>query len=621
MGRDTRNSRGQRQGVKQSPFQNNRGGGGGGGGNRGGGRGGGRGSRGDRHQGGGSNRGNNNNRNNNNNNNKKQNYKGKNNQLQGESDFKLMVTGQKSGCDLDHLERFLRTKSSADLHVSEAYSDDSGKKAFFIVDDKLEALALLKLNGLRYFNEKLSVKPVKNTTSHTIPPELTDFFTRYVDSHYERATRQLNLHGVVHQSIGSIRIDLNNVAVVKGLCIVLKQMAPDVSTIILSGNEIKRLAGFQALSSHLRHIRGISLENNKIQDFRELDHLRDLKHLRDLVLTGNPICAKGDSANYRSEVGQRFPTLRFLDLQPIPPVISFDLPEHITSTSIPDLKENFFQDASCRDHAQAFLNKYFELFDSRRDALLGAYSEQSLLSVSCSSKGKQQRTQGNNTDRKQSGGKDEFEDYLHFSRNLVHIKRLDTRVDTLATGHVQILHVLLSLPKTKHQLESVKIDAFLATGVLCVCVHGQFWELDRKVNRSFDRVLLLKPVAPGSKAAAEGWNLQVINEQFHIRPYTNYTASGSRSAQLHSPVGSRVAVTSAVGAPPPAFATVAGQSLSALGSDAQGLVDKLKMVTDLREQYAIQLLQENQWNYSSAVAAFYRLRGNNKIPPEAFRTV
>jgi hypothetical protein len=38
-----------------------------------------------------------------------------------------------------------------------------------------------------------------------------------------------------------------------------------------------------------------------------------------------------------SEVGQRFPTLRFLDLQAIPPVISFDLPEHITSTSIPDV--------------------------------------------------------------------------------------------------------------------------------------------------------------------------------------------------------------------------------------------------------------------------------------------
>jgi Leucine-rich repeat (LRR) protein len=98
---------------------------------------------------------------------------------------------------------------------------------------------------------------------------------------------------------GVIRIDLNNATVVKGLCIVLKQKVPDVSTIIFSSNEIKRLAGFQAISSHLRHIRGLSFANNQIQDFRELDHLRDLKHLRDLVLTGNPILSKGDDANYR----------------------------------------------------------------------------------------------------------------------------------------------------------------------------------------------------------------------------------------------------------------------------------------------------------------------------------
>jgi hypothetical protein len=73
----------------------------------------------------------------------------------------MMVSGQKAGCDLDHLERFLRTKSSADLHVAEAYSSDNGKKAFFVVDDKLEAISLLKMNGIRYFNDKLNIKSVK----------------------------------------------------------------------------------------------------------------------------------------------------------------------------------------------------------------------------------------------------------------------------------------------------------------------------------------------------------------------------------------------------------------------------------------------------------------------------
>jgi TAP C-terminal domain len=44
----------------------------------------------------------------------------------------------------------------------------------------------------------------------------------------------------------------------------------------------------------------------------------------------------------------------------------------------------------------------------------------------------------------------------------------------------------------------------------------------------------------------------------------------------------------------------------------------VKMVTELREQFALQLLQENQWNYASAIAAFYRLRGNNKVRRTVF---
>jgi hypothetical protein len=160
---------------------------------------------------------------------------------------------------------------------------------------------------------------------------------------------------------------------------------------------------------------------------------------------------------------------------------------------------------------------------------------------------------------------------------------------------------------------------------------AQFWEIDRKVNRSFDRVLMLKPVAAGTKyvtesspsryllpirsaqlhlcvtdescfpvvfllllllllllfththssrAAIEGWNLQVINEQFHIRPYTKYTSSGSsRSGQIRSPRAGVLPMSGTAGAPPPALAAAAGLSGTAitLAPNAQGLVQKLQV--------------------------------------------
>lgn len=96
------------------------------------------------------------------------------------------------------------------------------------------------------------------------------------------------------------------------------------------------------------------------------------------MLSGNPIQTNNDIQTYQGEVLKRFPTIRFLDVQPvggtggsIPQSVEFPVP----------VRSNFFDHDSSSLAAQDLLSKYFPLFDSNRTGLLDLYDSQAIFSV------------------------------------------------------------------------------------------------------------------------------------------------------------------------------------------------------------------------------------------------
>jgi Leucine-rich repeat (LRR) protein len=68
-----------------------------------------------------------------------------------------------------------------------------------------------------------------------------------------------------------------------------------VETITCANNKIKQLHAFASLHQFLPNVVNLSLENNAISEFNQLDNLKSLP-LRELILSGNPIANK---ENYR----------------------------------------------------------------------------------------------------------------------------------------------------------------------------------------------------------------------------------------------------------------------------------------------------------------------------------
>jgi Leucine-rich repeat (LRR) protein len=122
------------------------------------------------------------------------------------------------------------------------------------------------------------------------------------------------------------------------------------------------------------NLRNLSLQDNDIAEYRSLDRLANrLNQLQELVLSGNPIQRQSD---YRSEVAKRFPSVQFLDFQPVQEnlrPVQADLPVPVQSS--------FFDQDNSRIAAQDMLSKFFPLFDTDRKSLIDLYDTQSTFSV------------------------------------------------------------------------------------------------------------------------------------------------------------------------------------------------------------------------------------------------
>lgn len=62
--------------------------------------------------------------------------------------------------------------------------------------------------------------------------------------------------------------------------------------------------------------------------------------------------------------------------------------------------------------------------------------------------------------------------------------------------------------------------------LLSIHVHGHFWDVGTEVKRSFNRVILLTPAGPHTRAFQSGWPALIVNDMLTIH---NFLGAPARS--------------------------------------------------------------------------------------------
>jgi hypothetical protein len=126
------------------------------------------------------------------------------------------------------------------------------------------------------------------------------------------------------------------------------------------------------------------------------------------------------------------------------------------------------------------------------------------------------------------------------------LSTLERRVECLYYGSSAIVQLISSMPPTVHDLsraDNFVTDAWQMTGfsgypaVLFIKVHGEFRDgtAQNSAKFSFDRVFIVGPAGPGSKAQSAGWQYVILSDQWHIRNHSGNKAFQPEPEQPAAP--------------------------------------------------------------------------------------
>lgn len=157
-----------------------------------------------------------------------------------------------------------------------------------------------------------------------------------------------------------------------------------MKTISFARNKLWSVVPITKTAELFPNLLNLSIADNDIAEFRSLDKLsKKFNSLQELMLSGNPIQINNDIQTYQREVLKRFPTIKFLDMQPVNGTGGTVQQQQQVDLPIP-VRSNFYDQDSSSIATQDLLSKYFPLFDSNRAGLLELYDEQAIFSVTFS---------------------------------------------------------------------------------------------------------------------------------------------------------------------------------------------------------------------------------------------
>ncbi|KAJ2926056.1 hypothetical protein H1R20_g11039, partial [Candolleomyces eurysporus] len=423
------------------------------------------------------------------------------------------------------------------------------------------------------------------------------------------------------------------------------ELKPPVKTLSLANN---KLAGehLQYISKYLPKLANLSLSNNNLRHWKDLDFISGRKeklvHLRELLLIGNPVreleYKNNRAERYKQELTRRFPSLEVLDSEPVAQ-ISFGVQQAAAAipvkkpdaTTFPYPMSGSFITGVDGGLVSNFLVRFFALFDNQRDQLVDAYDPQASFSFSVNTTIPiRARIQGLHTSKElPNQRKLEWSPWLGGgeggSRNLNRMHGgLERAVKSLHIGGEAAVKAVQSLPGTRHDIggppEKFCLEAFpVPLGAnagmgLLVALHGQFTELPADGVRSFDRTFLLAPAPDGSRAKLNGWDVVILSDQLTIRAYSSPEAWKSGDllvqAQAKSTPTSNGS-TSQNQLPQTVISSLPPEQQSALATipePQRNLVIELMSRTSLNVKFAVDCLQNNEWNMDKAYANFEQVK-------------
>ncbi|KAF9266467.1 NTF2-like protein [Marasmius fiardii PR-910] len=431
-----------------------------------------------------------------------------------------------------------------------------------------------------------------------------------------------------------------------------KELKPEVQSLDLSNNKWNG-NDLALLGHYLPQLANLSLHNNQLRLYRDLDHLAGRKGklmvLRELILTGNPLredeVNKGKGEHFTREVTKRFPSLSVLDGQRIS-AISFDVPQPSTSSAPAEKPSSttfpFEMGGSLIvgvDPAliTSFLMRYFSLFDTNRAALQSVYDSTARYSFAVNTTiPERARVQGLHT-RLPNQKKLEWSQWLTNStggsRNLMRLANsVEKQEQRLYIGGQAIVNSFQGLPQTKHDLagpaEKFSVDCFPVAhaGImgLLAMVHGEFTELPAEGLRSFDRTFLLVPAPDNSPAKTDGWNVVIISDQLMIRGYSDSDAwkPGPMVVQpephpLHRNPPQQISQlqpTQGQSQSAPALPPDQQAALMTIPDPQRSLVVQVCARTGLNVKFAVDCLTGNSWDLEKAVNNFNEVKVRIRIP-------
>jgi hypothetical protein len=553
--------------------------------------------------------------------------------------FKFVVHGFPSDTSAPELIAFVTSSAAVKLNIVESGFNGDGS-FYLVVDTTRESTAIAKLSGRSFSGARLTVKQVFNPHASN---KLVQLLSSYVEANYDASFAYLDL-SAIKRGLPSVPIDLNNSNTTKTLFAVIKEKCPDVQTLNLASNRIHSLYSLAHLRQSAPNVVNLSLEDNNVSDFRQLDHLKTLP-LRELMLRNNPIAV--DAVAYRTAVSTRIPRLKILDTQEIAPLIQFNVPRDADAFAMPELRASY-ADADAF-FAYDFVRRFLAFYDTGQRAQLDhLYAENSLFSLTTTLHPSIVR------ERPRRGAAasttvptDTAGIYIAASRNLAasaasasgeaHASTPSAR-DRVQRGRINILHQLLQLPASTHDVDSLVMDAYVVREALVlVSVHGFFLENESGEVHSFSRTFTLTPAPADSGAMLQGWPVIVLNDQLCVRPAPqrrNFTpvAAAAVAAPITVLPTTQVALGPAVsqsfgmqlpqsltfGRPFAAAAAAAAAATTAASTTlAPDALQKLVYVTSLKPQFAQQILDATGWNYEAAVQQFLNLKKAKQLPPDA----
>lgn len=466
-----------------------------------------------------------------------------------------------------------------------------------------------------------------------------DTLRQFLSTRYSIDNKMLDLSRIAEDpTLSNFGIVANTTTSSKLFLALMKLLADekmDVVSITLEGNKLKDVSGVTSLAQSFPKLRNLSLANNDISRYRDLDAWsakNKLAELQELILTGNPVredeMAKNREIEYRSEITKRFPSLKLLDGQPLAQGISFDIGDDSRSNAqegrvqLPaDIVGGFYENENIQATAMEFLGRYFPAYDGDRAALGPFYADNAIFSMSINVA----------APRKKSGGaftSNSWQSYIHTSRNLTRITALDARISRTNVGKEQIMQALKHYPASTHDLRDANLFCVDAWSFptseghphIQICVHGEFQEkapqTKQLTKRSFDRTFILGPAPEG-----QGLNGVIIkSDLFVLRAWGGHNAwrpTGQQQRQQGqvAPTATNASGTTTV----PGAVSNVHSTRSAGTTDQQfDMINQLKASTGLNTHYANMCLSQLQWDYQAALKVTVDLKSKNGLPAEAF---